>query len=318
MDRVKVALVGAGSMANLVHYPSLSEIERAEMVAACDLKEDRVRSTAERFDIPGTYTDYRQMIEEVKPEAVYVIMPPHHLFDIVTDCLSRGLHVFIEKPPGITSYQTESMARLAGEKACLTMVGFNRRFIPLMQRVRAMAERRGDVVHAVATFYKNYLGQPPYYGGAIDILTCDAIHSVDALRWICGEPVKLASIIRRVCSGYENVFMALIQFESGCSGVLMANWAGGSRIHTFEIHTPGFSAFINPDEGALIYDSSDEPVSIKAEDAAGSQEYHRIYGFYDENLHFIQCVSEERQPLTNFDDAAKTMKLVDLIYRSTI
>jgi len=43
-----------------------------------------------------------------------------------------------------------------------------------------------------------------------------------------------------------------------------------------------------------------------------------MYGFYDENLHFIQCVSEQRQPLTNFDDAAKTMNLVDLIYRSTI
>ena len=198
------------------------------------------------------------------------------------------------------------------------MVGFNRRFIPLMRKVKTMAAQHGEVIHAVSTFYKNYLGKPPYYGGAIDILTCDGIHAVDALPWICGEPAKVSSLVRRVQSEYDNVFISLIQFENGSTGVLMANWDAGARIHTFEIHAPGFSAFVDPGGKAVIYDSSDKPTVIEAKEAAASVDYHKIYGFYDENEHFIQRVSENVEPVTNFADAAKTMKFVDLIYRSAI
>ena len=79
MDRVRVALIGAGSMANLVHYPSLSQIERADMVAICDLNQNRLASTADRFQIPAKYTDYKKMLEDANADAIYVIMPPHHL-----------------------------------------------------------------------------------------------------------------------------------------------------------------------------------------------------------------------------------------------
>jgi hypothetical protein len=52
------------------------------------------------------------------------------------------------------------------------MVGFNRRFIPLMRRAREIVEERGFINQCVSTFYKNILSQePPYYSGAVDVLT---------------------------------------------------------------------------------------------------------------------------------------------------
>jgi len=318
LDRVRLALIGAGGMANTVHYPSLAEFPDVEMAALCDIDEGRLAATAKRFGIEATYRDYREMLEEVKPDAAYVLMPPHQLYDLAVHCLSKGIHLFIEKPPGVTSFQTKQLSIHAKRNECLTMVGFNRRYIPIMTKVREMAEAKGAILHGVATFYKNMVDAPPYYAGAIDLLTCDIIHAVDALRWICGEPKKVVSHIRSIKADYDNSFNALIEFESGVTGILMSNWNVGSRVHTFEIHAERFSAFINPNEKAVIYDNSDQPLEIKAGEAAGSDAYYKMYGFFHENRHFIDCLKDGVQPTTNFEDATKTMGLVDRIYASRI
>jgi predicted dehydrogenase len=170
----------------------------------------------------------------------------------------------------------------------------------------------------VASFYKNMVGAPPYYEGAVDLLTCDVIHAVDALRWICGEPRKVASHIRALDADYENSFNALIEFESGASGVLLSNWTGGARVHTFEMHSKRFSAFVDPNARATIYSDSDKAVEITTQEAAGSDSQHKVYGFFGENRHFIDCVRSGQEPMTSFEDAAKTMELIDRINCSRI
>ncbi|GAG42272.1 unnamed protein product, partial [marine sediment metagenome] len=161
MNKVEVALIGAGAMANEVHYPSLTEFPDVEMVGLCDLVEEKLRTTAETFHVEHTFKDYRKMLDKVKPDAVYILMPPHHLFDLVIECLNRKLNVFIEKPPGITSEQTRNMARLAEKNGCLTMVGFQRRFCPLIVEARRRVEERGPIIQCAARFMKNTLGSPP-------------------------------------------------------------------------------------------------------------------------------------------------------------
>jgi virulence factor len=305
-------------MANAVHYPSLAEFEDIEILALCDLLPDRLENTAERFGIAGRYTDAAAMLDEVKPDAAYVLTPPHHLYDLALLVLSKGIHLFIEKPPGVTSFQTRSLRDCARRNECLTMVAFNRRYIPLMTKVREMAEARGRITNAVSSFYKNMVGSPPYYGGAIDMLTCDIIHAVDALRWMCGEATKVASTVRSRHTDYMNSFNALMEFDGGATGVLLSNFAVGARVHTFEMHTKGFSAYVDPNNKAVIYDGTEDGVELGTEEAAGSQEHQKVYGFFHENRHFIDSLRSGKEPMTSFEDAAKTMELVDRIYQSRI
>ncbi|MFA4030252.1 MAG: hypothetical protein GDYSWBUE_001894 [Candidatus Fervidibacterota bacterium] len=320
--KVRVAVIGCGAHANSVHYPSLTELEDVELVGVCDLIPERLHSTAEKFGIDGRFTDYKKMIEQTAPEAVYVIMPPHQLFDIVVHCLRQKLHVFIEKPPGVYSEQTRNMAKLAERNGCLTMVGFNRRFIPLLRLLKRFVEERGQMQQCVATFYKHHVGGEPYYGGAVDILTCDAIHAVDSLRWMAGSEAKnVVSSVRAVACDFPDSFNALIEFENGCVGVLLANWAAGKRVHTFEMHGIGISAFANPDpdgEGVVYAENGKFVKRITPQEAAMSNQWHRVYGFYDENKHFIDCIKSGTLPQTHFGDAVKTMELVDAIYRNRI
>ena len=103
--KVRVAMIGAGSMANHVHYPSLASFADVEIAAICDLDSQRLNSTADKYHVQQRFIDYRQMIEAVAPDAVYAIGQPHMMFDIWCWCLRNGLNLYIEKPMGITLHQ---------------------------------------------------------------------------------------------------------------------------------------------------------------------------------------------------------------------
>ena len=319
MKKVNIALIGAGGMANGVHYPSLSECEDVNLVGLCDLIPSKLQATAERFEIERTFTDYKQMLEKTSPDAVYVLMPPQHLFPVVIHCLSQQHHVFIEKPPGVTLHQTKEMARAAEKNGCKTMVGFNRRFIPLLQQVKSRVEANGPIIQCMSTFHKN-TPSALYYDGVIDVLTCDAIHAVDALRWLGGGEVKaVASDINSFYAERENSFNAIVKFTSGASGYLCTNWAVGGRIHIFEMHAREISAYINPDAGGrAVLHTPDGITEITPEEAAGADATHSVYGFYGESRHFVDAILQDRQPDTCFADAVKTMELVSAIYQNRI
>ena len=302
-----------------MHYPSLAEFDDVEIAAVCDLDEIRLKSTAEKYQIEQTYKDYKKMVNEVDMDAVYIIMPPHHLFDLVIHCLNNKLNVFIEKPPGVTAEQTRNMALTAEKNDCITMVGFNRRFIPVMVEAKKIVQERGQILQCAATFYKNAIGAGPYYAGAIDILTCDAVHAVDTLRWMGGEVAAVASDIRKLHAEYDNSFNALLKFESGATGFLLTNWVVGKRVHTFEMHAKGISAFVDGNNEAIIYsDNKEEGRILKAQEVAGSTEDRKFYGFCAEDRHFIDCIKQKQMPDTNFADALMTMQLVERIYRSQV
>ena len=317
MDRVRLGLIGAGGMANAVHYPSLVEHPAADLVALCDIDEERLASTAAKFGIEEQYTDYREMLDAETLDAVYVLMPPHQLFDIVMDIIERKLHIFIEKPPGVTADQTHRMAIAAEEQGVLSMVGFNRRHAPLIVKAAELVKQRGHMLHCVSTFYKAMAGGTahPYYRGAIDILRCDAIHAVDMLRYMGGEVANVASDVQAHEVPYDNMFTALLKFESGAAGVLLANWNVGTRRHQFEMHGDGITAFVNPDEEARVWaDGAGDPEVWDTKEIAGSDDFRVYYGFAAENAHFVESVLAGREPDPGFADAAKSMALAERIY----
>lgn len=319
--QVKVAILGAGGRAQSAHYPALAEIPAAKLVAVCDLDLKRAQAAGDKFGIPGRYTNCAEMIDKEKPDAVWAIMPPHHLYDVAAAVIERGCHLFIEKPPAVTAEQVRQLDLLAKKHQVLTGVTFQRRFSPLIRRGKELCEARGSVHTAHASFYKNWVGGSPYYKGAMDMLTCDGIHAVDTLRYLCGgEVVSVASDSRRLDGGHWNIHLALVRFSSGATGLLLNNFMAGRRIFSVEIHAPGISFFGDPEEGGKLFaDNKLEPVQTLDPFALSkSRESHRAFGAYDTNLHFIECVRQNRQPETNFADALKTMELVGAIYRSQI
>ncbi len=320
MSKTRVAVVGAGGLANMMHYPSLHEFDDVEIVGICDFVPDKLQATAEKYGVANTYSDYKQMIGEQDPEAVYVITPPQHLYEPVSFAIGAGKHVYIEKPPALTLTQIRNLAKKAERAGVLSMVGFNRRHTPLVVECRRRVMERGPIELASVTFYKyHFAGE--YYDGVVDILTCDAIHALDLVRFLCGGEVRsLAASVRQTGGeDYPNSWQALMEFDTGATGLLMAHWTAGKRFHHAEFHAKGISCFTEFEKSADIWaDNSSEPVHLDAAEFTGASEVHKTFGFFAENRHFIDCIQSGQLPSSHFGDAVKTMELVDRIYHSAM
>lgn len=313
-------MIGAGARANAAHYPSLAEMPDVEMAAICDMREDRLNITAEKYGIEARFTDYKVMLREMDLDAIYVIMDPTFLDPVVTHGLSKGKHVFIEKPPGIESKQTEGWAKLAQENGCKTMVGFQRRFHPCVVDARGIVEERGGITFCTASFHKYGEWQRGF-----DSLTHDIIHVVDLLRWMGGDVRRVHSLIGQLHSrieGHSNFYIAALEFESGGVGTLSSNRTSGGRALYFEMHGRGVSVYGNipglPRVDSLLVLRDNEPyqeakITNNEELIGNGAPKTHFDGSFQANRHFIDCIKDDGRPIADFEDAVKTMKLVEAI-----
>jgi virulence factor len=324
LAKVKVAVIGAGSLANAMHYPSLVSIEDVEIVGICDLDAERLNKTGDKFGIANRFADYRAMLERTQPDAVYALMPPHHLFDVAMDVMAGGVNLFVEKPPAVTTLQAQAMARMAESKGLTTAVGFQRRYHPMVHACWERVRAKGPINQVVSCFYKNQPSQEvhPYYRGAIDILHSDAIHAVDSLRYYSGlsEVKKVASEVRTLGGWYAVSFNSLVYFENGAVGILLANWHTGRRTFRFEFHSLGATCFAEIDGAGQVWEDNHRQADLCLDYAeyAGSEQDYVNQGFLAESQAFIDAVKAGTQVHNNLQDAVKSMQLSDMIFESAI
>jgi len=309
---IRVAMIGAGSMANRVHYPSLASFEDVNMAAICDIDEDRLHETADRYGVDKRYTDYRKMAQEIAPDAVYAIGPPHIMYDVWTWCLQEGLNLCIEKPMGITMHQARALAHLADKHGCITQVSFQRRTCPMVAQLHAECLKRGPIIHAECAFYKSDIN--PYLH-ARDHMMDDGVHAIDTLRWMCGGDVTaIHSVTKRVQVPDINFISALLEFDSGATGVMLCSWSSGRRIFKVEMHAPGVCVEAeHENKGTLYADGDTQGVEYDTRQVAGSDELYVFGGFQAKNRQFTDALQTKTQPESNFADAVKTMEVAETI-----
>lgn len=310
--RLRVAMIGAGVMANRVHYPSLASFEDVEIAALCDLDPQRLHETAERYGIAGRYSNYRRMIEAVAPDAVYAIGQPHLMYDIWRWCLEQGLNLYIEKPLGVTLHQARTLAHLAEKHGCITQVSFQRRACPMIVQLREACLQRGPIVHAVCRFYKC---EPRPYNEARDHMLDDGVHAIDTLRWLCGgEVAVIHSVCRRVLTPDINLISALFEFDNGATGLMLNSWTSGRRIFAVEMHAPGICVEAEHEgQGYLYADGETTPQVYDTRQVAGSDQFHVYGGFAAKHREFIDCLKAGRLPSSHFGDALRTMEVAERI-----
>ncbi len=312
-ETVRVAMIGAGSMANSVHYPSLASFDDVEIAAICDLDSARLNATADKYGVRGRYANYRQMVEQVAPDGVYVIGQPHLMYDIWVWCLQQGLNLYIEKPLGLSWHQAQMLAYLAEEKHLITQVSHQRRSCPLLVKVREECLRKGPITHALCEFYK-FQTQPELR--AYDHMLGDCTHSIDTLRWMCGgEVVGIEGHCKRIGVPDINWIGATLQFDNGATGYVLNSWCSGRRVFRVQMHAPGIAVDAEVEGEARVYADGDyHGVLYDTKQVAGSDQTFVYGGFRAKNREFIDSLKTGRDVTSSpFRDCVKTMAVAETI-----
>lgn len=318
--KARICIIGNGAFANRVHYPTLCSMESVEVVGICAYNENKLRQTALRFGIPEnalymakTREDYQQMLQELRPDGVYVIGRPGCMFDCWVWCLQHRFNLFVEKPLGITSHQARTLAYLAKTNACVTQVSFQRRSSPLLNKVHRACLERGAINHATVEFHK--CDPIPMFCDR-DRMLDDYVHAVDTARWVCGgEVVKITSHCRRLQVPDINLINAMLYFDNGSTCYVASNWTSGRRIFRVTLHAFGICADIEVEKEAFLYENGNyDGIRYDAKEISGSEDELIYCGFRRKSEEFIHSVISGKDVTSSpFSDALKTMEVCETI-----
>lgn len=136
---LRVAVVGTGAIAQIVHLPVLAEMPGARVTAVCDLDYAKARAIAGRMDIKGVFRTDGEVFASDEVDAVVICSPSHLHEQQAVDALRAGKHVLVERPLALDARGAQAAVEAAKKADRVLMVALNNRYRPDAQGVKAFA-----------------------------------------------------------------------------------------------------------------------------------------------------------------------------------
>lgn len=144
MNKLKMAVVGLGHMGRVMIHRLLPQYaDKIELVALCDSDEASMHKEVEAAGIsPQMYTDYRQLLNEVSLDLVYIAVPPSLHYDVAKIAFEKGIHVFCEKPLANSLTEARSLVELAEQADVLHAVHFSLPLDPAVLKLKGLLDEQ--------------------------------------------------------------------------------------------------------------------------------------------------------------------------------
>ena len=240
-EPLKVGVIGAGSIADLAHFPSIQANPGTELAATCDPREaarDRART---KWVVPHVFDDYRDLLELAQLDIVIIASPNVFHHEQAIAALKAGKHVIVEKPFACTNAEAWDIVHTAESVHRRVMVGCNYRFWEQHLIAKDLIERGviGDVKmgssksHEAWGLYHEMISetrfrQDPKLAGAGAIFDLGS-HMTDLLLWlmgkkparVCGTAVNLTK--PESYTVLDDCVYIQIEFTDGTRGIVDLN-----------------------------------------------------------------------------------------------
>ena len=185
----KLAIIGCGGIGtyHMTHFLGFTDI--IELVGFCDLIPERAECFAEETEKGKAFTDYRVMLDEIKPEKVFVCVPPTEHGQIEYDLIDRDIPFFVEKPLALDLDIARDIRDKIKAKGLITASGFQCRYSNLVEPSMKFMDEN-EVIYLDGTRMGG-IPEVPWWnkrstsGGQIVEQT---IHQFDIIRYLYGEP----------------------------------------------------------------------------------------------------------------------------------
>lgn len=194
---INIGIIGVG-IYGINHIIALMQREKihrdVKLVGFAEIDEKKREEIQETYGIPG-FSDYQKMIDSIPLDAVTVVTPDHLHFEIVMECLRRGIPVLVEKPLSTSLQESMEMAEAAKTRNLLLQVDFHKRFDPyhIDLKLRIQDGSLGDIQYGycwmedILTVGTTMIGKKSW-GDKGSPGWFLATHMIDLSYWLLGFP----------------------------------------------------------------------------------------------------------------------------------
>ncbi|MBX3747246.1 MAG: Gfo/Idh/MocA family oxidoreductase [Verrucomicrobiae bacterium] len=337
MSKTKVALLGAGFIAE-IHLESYQRfVPEAEVVAVYTRNPERAEAFARKHHIGLWYSDLEAAIRESGCDVVDVCIPNFLHHRAVLTAAAAGRHVILEKPMAMNLEEADEMIAACARANRKLMYAEELCFAPKYERVRKLVQEgaigsiyqmrqaeRHSGPHSDWFYDINQSG-----GGALMDLGC---HGIAWFRWMLGgRPTVRAvqahmqtDLIHGARTRAEENVICTVEFEGGAIGVVENSWAKyGGMDDRVEVYGTGGVIYADLFQGNSALTYSEKGYGYAMEKAGSTQGWtFTIFeeafnqGYPQELRHFIECVRDDRPPLVTGDDGRAVLEVLCAAYAS--
>lgn len=196
MAKMKIGIIGCGTIANSAHIPAYLKNENVEIKYFCDILLHKAKACVEKYGCGIAVEDYHEIIADPEIEAVSVCTPNRMHSIISVDCLKGGKNVLCEKPAARTYADALKMQEAQHESGKVLNIGVVNRFNSAVNKLRSMiqAGEFGEIYHVYVSFRSQR--SIPGLGGAFTtneisgggVLIDWGVHYLDIVMYCMGDP----------------------------------------------------------------------------------------------------------------------------------
>jgi len=332
MTKIRGMCVGAGYFSPF-HFDAWQRIDDVEIVAICDLDREKAARAANEFGVNRHGENIGDLLDDLSPDFVDVITPPHTHVPLVEALSQRGVHILCQKPLAPTMDDAIRIVRAAEAGRVRLMIHENFRFQPWHREIKRLIAS-GTIGHRLHSLLFRcrtgdgwqddaYLDRQPYFRDMERLLVYETgVHFIDTFRYLGGDIDGVYAVLKRFNPGIrgEDAALLIFEFTSGATGIWDAN-----RFNECNYEDPRltFGEFLVEGCGGSIRLYLDGRLTVQP---LGRPERDHDYFFEPRNFsgdcvfftlrHFVDCMLSNKPFETEGADYLKTLIVQEATYRS--
>ena len=310
MSDIRLGIIGAGNIAN-EHLKIIQALDGVSVVGMTSRTWSKAEELAKMFDIDHVYETADLLLEGCSPDGIMVLVSANQIYNVAINLLPTGIPLFLEKPPGLVSEQTKSLADVADKYRTKNMVGFNRRYYSIFHKGLEIINQNGGLlglaVEGHERFWKNTV-----WNLQDEIrenwIYANSTHTIDLLRFFGGEIRNIETFTTKLKEQNGDQYVAAMDFASGAIGTYTSHWFSPDG-WTATLYGDGITVVFNPLEKGVWIDSDFRKYEIHPDEV----DIEFKPGFYRQMESFVNMIRTGtlEAPAMNLAKALKTMELVE-------
>ena len=190
---------------------------------------------------------------------------------VTKNLLESGINVLMEKPPGLSMDEAQTLIDISKKNNLHCYIGFDRRFNPYVAKSLEILSEYGEIFNIQTEFNKDineWIGHRAFDDNLLDKMVLESpIHSIDLMNYLSQSNIKnINAYSRRIGSKYRTSFSALVEYENGTSGSVNSSYISSGRMERYSIHAEKCSIYLDGiNSGKVFYNSKVFDIEIETE-----------------------------------------------------